>query len=319
MSNKTYRPLLEKLGGVPATNYIGKRGELFYDPESTTLRIADGVTEGGQVVSGGGGSTGDITFSGIQIIGQAAVDFPLGGIQLIPQVEDVENGFYFERDGQYLDVYPTIGQDAPHIHITAGILDMNSPYYDSELGYLKGDLYIGDDSNYVAVYGDGDIQIYSTKNNITVNFENNRLNFDVNGNDVTLDQGVLDFESRGGIARPQVGYTSNSNTAEEIFVSRGYIQTTTLKLMAQFIFDSGNVQTSEIVCVRNQSANTIYSKVLYTVSDETNSNAYIQLTAGISFDSGAGTNRIQVFANNTSGLGAYSYNIFPIELNRFVD
>lgn len=62
-----YRPFLEKLGGnTNANSYVGNSGELFYDPATTTLRISDGTTPGGSVVSagGGGGDTGDITFVG---------------------------------------------------------------------------------------------------------------------------------------------------------------------------------------------------------------------------------------------------------------
>jgi hypothetical protein len=48
-----YRPFLEKLGGeTSASSYVGNAGELFYDPATTTLRISDGTTPGGSVVSG---------------------------------------------------------------------------------------------------------------------------------------------------------------------------------------------------------------------------------------------------------------------------
>jgi hypothetical protein len=55
MANKTYVAFVDKQGGTTATNYIGNEGELFYDPSTTTLRVSDGVTPGGSVVSGGGG------------------------------------------------------------------------------------------------------------------------------------------------------------------------------------------------------------------------------------------------------------------------
>ena len=62
MANKTYVAFVDKQGGTTATSYIGNEGELFYDPTTTTLRVSDGSTPGGTVVSAGGGSTGDITF-----------------------------------------------------------------------------------------------------------------------------------------------------------------------------------------------------------------------------------------------------------------
>lgn len=58
MANKTYKVLLEKLGGTDSTTYVGNEGELFFDPTSSTLRIADGLTPGGTTVSGGGGGGG---------------------------------------------------------------------------------------------------------------------------------------------------------------------------------------------------------------------------------------------------------------------
>lgn len=57
MANKTYKVLLEKLGGTTATSYVGNEGELFFDPTTTTLRVGDGTTAGGSVVSGGGGGS----------------------------------------------------------------------------------------------------------------------------------------------------------------------------------------------------------------------------------------------------------------------
>ena len=49
-----YRSFVEKLGGSSAASFVGNKGELFWDPESSTLRISDGSTPGGLQVSGGG-------------------------------------------------------------------------------------------------------------------------------------------------------------------------------------------------------------------------------------------------------------------------
>ncbi len=64
MANKTFKAFVDKMGGTTATNYVGNEGELFYDPTTTTLRIGDGATPGGTVISSGGASTGNFTFSG---------------------------------------------------------------------------------------------------------------------------------------------------------------------------------------------------------------------------------------------------------------
>jgi hypothetical protein len=47
MSNATYKPFIEKLGGTNASSYIGVIGEIFYDPTSGSLRRSDGATAGG--------------------------------------------------------------------------------------------------------------------------------------------------------------------------------------------------------------------------------------------------------------------------------
>lgn len=50
-SNITFRPFLEKLGGTPSNTYIGNGGELFYDPNTTKIRVSDGVTPGGKLIA----------------------------------------------------------------------------------------------------------------------------------------------------------------------------------------------------------------------------------------------------------------------------
>ena len=48
MSNITFKLLPDKMGATTATQYIGKKGEIFYDIDGTTpLRLSDGVTPGG--------------------------------------------------------------------------------------------------------------------------------------------------------------------------------------------------------------------------------------------------------------------------------
>ena len=64
------------MGGTAANTYIGTEGELFYDPTTTTLRVSNGTTAGGTIVSGGGGAdlgdlviyNGAITTDGVSTI-----------------------------------------------------------------------------------------------------------------------------------------------------------------------------------------------------------------------------------------------------------
>jgi hypothetical protein len=115
MANKTYKVLLEKLGGTDATNYVGNEGELFYDPTTTTLRVGDGTTAGGSVVSGGGGSVdGNISISAtnseINFVANSSGDgFGYSTIELKPDTNTTSD--------QYLIIDPT---QPGHIHIRAG-------------------------------------------------------------------------------------------------------------------------------------------------------------------------------------------------------
>jgi len=45
--NTTFRPFIEKLGDTDISQFVGNRGELFYDPNVASLRLSDGTTPGG--------------------------------------------------------------------------------------------------------------------------------------------------------------------------------------------------------------------------------------------------------------------------------
>lgn len=81
MTNKTYVAFVDKQGGTTATSYVGNEGELFYDPTTTILRVSNGSTPGGTVVSNGGGAnTGDITFTGSTISSEDDMTIETNGI-----------------------------------------------------------------------------------------------------------------------------------------------------------------------------------------------------------------------------------------------
>jgi hypothetical protein len=55
----TFKLFADKMGGSNVADYIGKPGEIFYDPTTTSLRISDGSTAGGlSILSGGSGVSG---------------------------------------------------------------------------------------------------------------------------------------------------------------------------------------------------------------------------------------------------------------------
>ena len=85
----TFKLFADKMGGTAATNYIGNRGEIFYDPTSTTLRISDGVNAGGnEYAMGTGGGTSNRLVNGASELVLA----PEGDITL-PQ----NGGIVFDR------------------------------------------------------------------------------------------------------------------------------------------------------------------------------------------------------------------------------
>ena len=50
--NTTFRAFVEKLGDSDAGAFIGNEGDLFYDPNTASLRVSDGTTPGGVAVAG---------------------------------------------------------------------------------------------------------------------------------------------------------------------------------------------------------------------------------------------------------------------------
>jgi len=52
IQNTTFRVFVEKLGSSEATDFIGNEGDLFFDPNTPELRLSDGSTPGGAVISG---------------------------------------------------------------------------------------------------------------------------------------------------------------------------------------------------------------------------------------------------------------------------
>ncbi len=154
---------------------------IFNKPTIPTSLSDFGITAGldGQVLtlnssltpvwatpSGGGASTGDITFDGVKVIG-AETNRGGGSIELVP------NDAYY-GSGQYLNIYPTMAQDAPHIHIAAG---------------TGGDLILGDDDHYVDVNNQGTINIkaFDSATNNTGNWAfKGDGSFAINNNEVHI-------------------------------------------------------------------------------------------------------------------------------------
>jgi hypothetical protein len=322
--NTTYRVLVEKLGDSNPSQFIGNEGELFYDPNSPDLKLSNGTTPGGVAISGtgGGADTGNITFSGETIIGDTNDEFQLGVIQLTPSLDDPDSGQLFVTNGQYVNVYPTIADDAPHIHITAGTLSTTSNYYDSNNNYYKGDLFIGDDSNYYCVRGNGLIRIYSSTYNSEINFDNNgisgrnRLSLYSNGNELSIYNQGLDFDRDFAISQCEVSYIGSAST-QRIYQSKMYNeQIGSMKLLVQCQGGNNNCQLSELLVVRPYDGTTVFITESSRVTG-IGTSAHVAFTASYNTDE----QYIEVFADTTIDPlnDQWSFRVVPIEIRQHQD
>ena len=75
MSEVTYSAFLHKMGGTAPNTYIGREGEIFWDPATGALRLSDGTTPGGQAITGniGLGEANQNAFSSVEVAGQTTV------------------------------------------------------------------------------------------------------------------------------------------------------------------------------------------------------------------------------------------------------
>ena len=124
-------------------------GEPAYDTTNNKLKIGNGTSawrDLSYLTDATGGGTGDVTFDGSTLTTPIQVDILNQGIiRLAPGSTGTTQ--YLDY-GQFLNVYPTNAQDAPHIHIDAG-----------SGTFGKGDLILGDDNYNVDVNNQGYIGI----------------------------------------------------------------------------------------------------------------------------------------------------------------
>jgi hypothetical protein len=131
-----------------------------------------------QTISGGGGSTdtGNITFNVTELRSptDSNVGWDNGVISLMPGAESDDG--YITR-GQYLNIYPTNAEDAPHIHIAAGM--------NTETSQL-GDLILGNDSQHIDINGGGNILIKTNNQSHEWTFGMDGLLSTTEGNDFRM-------------------------------------------------------------------------------------------------------------------------------------
>jgi hypothetical protein len=319
--NTTYRVLVEKLGNSNASQFIGNEGEVFYNPNTPTLKLSDGQTPGG-VPFGGNANTGNITFSEERIIGAANQDYPLGVIQITPSLNNQSFGSFVDN-GQFVNVYPTIGDDAPHIHITAGFLSTTSPYYNPPTNYIKGDLFLGDDDNYVGIYGNGEIRINSAPSNGSIildgaNSLDGKIRLYQNGNVIDVRTNGLEFRQNVTIAKPDFAYVGQGTTNGGIYNSQMYgANIGSMKVLIQCMGDGGGVQLSEMLIAKKPNTTNVYLHETDRVSDRNANNHHCEFTARYNTNNDV----IEIVVNTTSSpdTGGWSFVIQATEFQRYID
>jgi len=76
----TYRAFLSKMGGTDPSTYIGREGEIFWNPTDGSLRLSDGTTQGGNAIAGGGvglvsrNTTATVTASSVADTNRSEID-----------------------------------------------------------------------------------------------------------------------------------------------------------------------------------------------------------------------------------------------------
>ena len=325
INNTTYRVFLEKLGGTDPSQFVGDEGEVFLDPNIPALKLSDGSTPGGVSIGGTGGAanTGNITFSAERIIGAPTDTIPFGVIQLTPALNDPDTSNYFVDNGQCVDVYPTIGGDAPHIHIAAGILSTTSPYYNESTEYYRGDLYLGDDYSYVSVKGNGQIEMYCNPSNGSISIDggnptDGKIRIYQNGFYADVKTGGLDFNSDAGIAKPYNGYVGQGTTDGVIYNSQLYgLNVFSIKATIQCIGDGGGVQLSELLLIRKSTGTDVFVNEIGRVSNRASNDAHCTFTA--TYNTNYDVISIIVDTTSSPDTGGWSFMTLATEIQRFVD
>jgi hypothetical protein len=200
---------------------------VYEDTGDYFLRIHDGETDGG-VAFNGVSNTGDITFNGLNIIGQGT-EGRFGLINLVP-AETATGQFgtinYLDA-GQYVSIYPTNEFDSPHIHIAAG-LGVDS---------AEGDLFLGDDDKYVQVNHSGVVSIRSNdyqENNAYVWYFRN--------------DGRLELPSGGEIGTYGMGWTGLTNGVQGTPVNLAFLSNDEQNLRHElsYVYLDGDSNSSDV-------------------------------------------------------------------------
>lgn len=182
--NTTFRAFIEKIGDTEATTFIGNEGDLFYDPNTSSLRVSDGTTPGGVPVADG--SAGVVT--ALNDIGNVDVPSP--------------------TDGQVLAYNTTTGEweavdSTPSITESASLVSIEPPENSDIIQETSGTGSLrlrSTGTGEISLQGSSGNIVNVSQDNVTLRTSSGDINFSSPGGDITsvLTAGnILLFTLRG--------------------------------------------------------------------------------------------------------------------------
>ena len=96
----TFKLYADKMGATDPTTYIGKDGDIFYDPDSGALKRSDGVTPGGISITSEGLTVQDDTLINEYYI---YVGNPVNKLSSFQDYRQNNTGFTYDQEFTHLD------------------------------------------------------------------------------------------------------------------------------------------------------------------------------------------------------------------------
>jgi len=190
----TYDDATNKINLTVPIGFSGNYNDLTNKPTIPT-DTAD-LTDNTNLLGSGNVNTGDVTFEGSILSTPNTTDenWPHGVITLQPGRSSSTD---YTDWGQFVNIYPTTANDAPHIHIAAGTGIQN-----------KGDLILGDDNQHIDINHNGQIYVRSYD---PIRGQQNLWSFDTDGTFYGPGMGTVITNAISGAAGNNL-YLTGGNT-----------------------------------------------------------------------------------------------------------
>ena len=294
--------------GVNNTGNLTLNGSIF-SPDYNNIQNAptdiSDLTDTQGLLGGGTANTGDVTFSGVKVIGAGTASGDGNGYSTLELVPD--NNLY--SNNQYIVVDPT---QPNHIHLRAGGTQDAS----------NAELYLGGERNYVRTRDNGGVRLENDQ--FTSNFYNFQQGVDYDtatwstdesGNhwlDITITDPMNPTRSADPFSVPFYSFTQFPQNKIEVFDGTNYIdlygngQAYTLGNPYQLRIGITAAPTTNPTTISSLTfrVDTLSQNYLILESNEfdlaVNTNAYVYANQTIQLTTGTGNLRITTDDNNSS-------------------